>query len=226
MKYELMLLDLDGTLVDFDAAQKISLKKTLEEFGMGYNDEVLKEYSIINDKYWKAFEEGIVTKKQLETGRFEEFLNKYNWNADPEKMHSAYMSILPENKVLYPQAESVCRELAKRLEIVVATNGNAEGQLKVVGNSAIAPFVKAVAVSESAGFPKPDIRFFEYAMELAGFSDKSRVIMVGDSVSADIGGAIAFGIDSCWYNPKKLPCPDEIKPDYIINELKELLDIV
>ena len=226
MKYELVFLDLDRTLVDFDGAQAISLGKTLEEFGFEYNDDILAVYNEINDYYWEAFEEGKVTKPQLETNRFRDFLNKYNWSADPTQMHNRYMSILPENKILYPQAEEVCRQIAQRAAIVVATNGNAAGQLKVVKNSAIAAYVKAVAVSESAGYPKPDKRFFEYAMGLSGFSDKSKVLMVGDSLSADIAGAIGFGLDSCWYNPDKAPLPKDMEPTYIIHELIELLNII
>jgi len=226
VKYKMIFLDLDGTLVDFNEAQKISLGKTLEEFGLEYNDEILAVYKTINDQYWEAFEAGKVTKAQLETGRFRDFIDKYNWNAEPEQMHSTYMSILVENKVLYPQAEAVCKELSQRVDIVIATNGNAAGQYKVVNDSVVAPYVKAIAVSEAAGYPKPDRRFFEYAMKLGGLSDKEKILMVGDSLSADIVGALAFDIDACWYNPAKLPGPSGVKPTYIINELKELLDIV
>ena len=226
MKYEAVLLDLDRTLVDFDGAQVISLRKTLESFGVEYSDDILKAYNIINDYYWEALEEGKVTKPQLEVARFKDFINKYSWNIDPVAMNELYMSILPENKILYPGAEDVCRQIAQRVSIVIATNGSAAGQLKTVESSAIATYVKVVAVSESAGYPKPDKRFFEYAMELGGFSDKSKVLMVGDSLSADIAGAISFGIDSCWYNPDKLLISKGIEPTYIINELTELLSIV
>ncbi len=36
------------------------------------------------------------------------------------------------------------------------------------------------------------------------FSDKSKVLMVGDSLTSDIQGGINFGIDTCWYNPNKI----------------------
>ena len=226
MKYELVLLDLDRTLVDFDGAQVISLRKTLEEFSLEYSEEVLESYNAINDYYWDMLEEGKVTKPRLEVERFRDFINKYKWDIDPIQMNARYMAILPENKILYPQAEMVCKQIAEVADIVVATNGSAAGQIKTVENSAIAPFVKAVAVSESAGYPKPDKRFFEYAMKLSSFTDKSKVLMVGDSLSADIAGAIGFGLDSCWYNPAKAPLPKDIEPNYIIHELIELLDII
>ena len=40
-------------------------------------------------------------------------------------------------------------------------------------------------------------------MECAKENNKDKVLMIGDSYSADIAGAVNFGIDAVWYNPLK-----------------------
>ena len=47
--------------------------------------------------------------------------------------------------------------------------------------------------------------------------------MVGDSLSADIKGGIDYGLNTCWYNPKKKET--YLEPTYIISSLTELINI-
>ena len=41
------------------------------------------------------------------------------------------------------------------------------------------------------------------AEQIPGF-DKSQALMVGDSLTADIAGGNNAGIDTAWYNPKRV----------------------
>ena len=52
-------------------------------------------------------------------------------------------------------------------------------------------------------------------------SELSKVLLVGDSLGADIIGGINYGIDTCWYNPKGIDS-NGVKPTYEIKCLKEL----
>ena len=45
------------------------------------------------------------------------------------------------------------------------------------------------------------------------------MIIVGDSLSSDIAGGAAFGIDSCWLNPRRAPCAQEASPTYEVVDL-------
>ena len=63
MKYDILLLDADDTLLDFKKAERVALNNTLESFGLPNSDDVISTYSIINDGYWKALERGDVTKE-------------------------------------------------------------------------------------------------------------------------------------------------------------------
>ena len=227
MKYSAVLLDLDGTLLDFTEAQSKALEKTLDEFGFLFSEKALEIYAKCNDFYWAEFEKGLVTKKELFVSRFEDFLDEMGWDKTlAEAIDSRYMQILPSCKVIPESSVSLCKELSKRADIIIATNGEAKGQMKVIESSGIMPYIKGIAVSESVGWPKPDLRFFEYALNLVGPRKKSEVIMIGDSLAADIKGGNDFGIDTCWYNPVGSPAVQGIEATYIIKSLEEILDIV
>ena len=45
------------------------------------------------------------------------------------------------------------------------------------------------------------------------------MMIVGDSQSSDIAGGKAFGIDSCWLNPKGLPRAPGSDPTYEVSDL-------
>ena len=85
---------------------------------------------------------------------------------------------------------------------------------------------------------KPNIEIFHYVQELSN-SDKSKTLMIGDSLFNDIAGANGFGIDSLLITSgihkeefmQNIPTNDIIdniksdfqitgKPDYIMDRLQ------
>lgn len=73
---------------------------------------------------------------------------------------------------------------------------------------------------------KADPKIFEHALNNINHTDKSNVLIVGDSLTSDIQGGINFGIDTCWFNPNKIVNKTGIKPTYEISNLMDLKDIV
>jgi 2-haloacid dehalogenase len=50
--------------------------------------------------------------------------------------------------------------------------------------------------------------------------------MIGDSLTSDIAGAVAYGIDACWYNPAGRAADLDLAIRYEIRALSELLSIL
>jgi putative hydrolase of the HAD superfamily len=50
--------------------------------------------------------------------------------------------------------------------------------------------------------------------------------MIGDRLETDILGAQNAGIDSCWFNPNREENKNDIKPNYEIQKLSEILNII
>ena len=66
MDYKYYLWDVDGTILDFEAAEKAAIKSLFDRFGLGVcTDDMVKSYSLINKKYWQALERGEMTKPEI-----------------------------------------------------------------------------------------------------------------------------------------------------------------
>ncbi|MCT2536886.1 HAD family hydrolase [Aquibacillus koreensis] len=84
---------------------------------------------------------------------------------------------------------------------------------------------KDIITSEDVKSYKPGSEMFEHALMISGLNP-NEVIHVGDSLSSDIAGANNIGIKNVWVNRNNRELKGIIKPDYEINNLKELLNIV
>ena len=223
MKYNLFLFDLDDTLLDFRASEKLSFGIALKSLGVTSNiDELFKVYQVENAALWKLFEEAKTTKDHLKVERFRKVFQTYKIDVNPELASSRYLDALPETVVLMDHAVEVCQMLTEYGEIGVITNGIQSVQSQRIQNSKIFPFINFVSVSDECGFPKPDVRFFDYTVKKAKLFSKASTIIIGDREEADILGGHNFGIDSCWYNPHGRVSAVSVVPTYEIAHLSEL----
>lgn len=225
MKYKLVLFDADGTLFDFDTAEKEAFEKTFKQLGINENLRQLhKEYEIINMAIWRDFEQKKITSKDLRIERFRRFLNKENLQLDPEMISPIYLKHLSEGTHLLPGAKEIVSFLFEKCELALATNGLADVQIPRFANSELAEFFPNIFISEVIGHPKPDNKYFEYVFKKLPYSDSA--IIIGDNLTSDIKGGNDFGIDTCWYNPNKRINESGVIPTFEIIDLKELRSIL
>jgi FMN phosphatase YigB (HAD superfamily) len=59
-----------------------------------------------------------------------------------------------------------------------------------------------------------------------GQPKEKEVIIVGDSLTSDIAGGINFGIDTCWFNPKRVQNCSDFKVSLEVSDLSELVNIM
>ena len=71
-----------------------------------------------------------------------------------------------------------------------------------LSGSLIMKYIKDVFISVEIGFNKPQKEYFDYVLEHIEEKDKTKILVVGDSLSSDIAGAENSGLDSCWVNRK------------------------
>jgi len=82
-----------------------------------------------------------------------------------------------------------------------------------------------VVFSQDHGVEKPNPRLFQIAVEKAGCS-KQQLLHVGDSLEDDVTGAINAGVKCVWLNRKRARNDLNLKIDYEISFLSELLEIL
>lgn len=92
-----------------------------------------------------------------------------------------------------------------------------------------APYFKAVVLSSVLGIRKPDPAIYLEAARRAGV-EPARCAYIGDNLKRDVTGtrAAGFGMIIIMIEPEKLTeevITDENRPDLIIHQFRELLDI-
>jgi 2-haloacid dehalogenase len=226
-KHKLFLFDLDDTLLDFRASEKLSFARTMQALGFHESVEgIFRRYQAINVALWRAFETGAVSKDFLKVERFRKTFLEHGIALDPEAASSLYLDSLPETVVLIDGARLLCETLSAVGEVGIITNGVDAIQNRRIASSGLGDYISFVATSEACGHAKPDVRFFEYAAGMAGPVSKDEIIIIGDRLDADILGANRYGIESCWFNPERLANESEAVPTYEVASLHDIAPLL
>jgi len=228
MKYDLLLLDADETILDFKKSEDFSLKAVLAKHGIDSECPDLKaSYSKINEAMWNDHAKGLLSKERLKTERFRVFLTENKLKADPHAMGEDYLKALPEKVFLIDGAMELLSELHSKIPLVIVTNGIGHVQHLRLERSGLKPFIHSMIVSEECGFSKPDKRIFDHTFNhLKGQLNFNKALMIGDRLETDILGAMNAGIDSCWFNPNGDTNSSEVTPTFEIRKLHEILNLV
>ena len=222
--YKYLLFDLDNTLLDFTKAEARALKSTFDKFNIPYNDTNVSLFRKFNLKYWSLFEEGKISKERLLVKRFEDFFASINIDkVNPDEFNVYYLDQLTNGSEEIDDAYFLLDNL-NNYDISIITNGVSLTQRKRISKSRLNKYFNHLYISDEIGYQKPKVEFFDYVVKDLNIKDKKEVLLIGDSLTSDISGGIQYGIDTVWFNPKKLD--SLVKPTYIINNLKELLNIL
>ena len=230
--YKIILLDIDDTLFDYPKTASYAIKKVFEDFGYFDKDnvsefeEIKKEYNTINYLLWRKLEIGEIDMDTLKTERFKMLFEKMKIDYNIKDFSRQYLKRMGEGAFLFEGTEKLCEYLYKKYKLGIITNGMKEVQYSRVNNSTIGKYIDKIIVSDDVGISKPNAEIFEYALREMGHNNKKDVIMVGDSLTADIQGGINFGIDTCWINLKNKEADEKIKPKYAVTRLEEIYDIL
>ena len=222
MKYDWLLFDADHTLFDFDRSAEESLYLTMEEAGLNPNGNAFEIYREINVQCWREFEHGLITREELTTKRFTLFFENQGIVLDPLQFHHDYLAKLPMRPYLLPGALELLEEVSKHHTLGLITNGLKEVQRPRLINADMEKYFSVIVISGEIGFQKPDHAYFNHAYTKMGEPDKSRVLVIGDNLHADIGGGLGFGFHTCWYNPAGSPGDPAIEPHFEIRALEHL----
>ena len=219
-----VLWDVDGTLLDFGAAERAAIKTLFEEFGLGEcTDEMIARYSEINIGFWQKLERNEITKAEVLVRRFEQFFGEYGVDTSiAPKFNERYQLTLGDTIVYRDDSLNIVKSLKRRVRQYVVSNGTVAAQTKKLERSKLGELMDGVFLSEELGVEKPNIGFFEKVFAAIGAEDLSEIMIVGDSLTSDIRGGMNAGIVTCWYDPENKPVPEGFRADHTISDLHEL----
>lgn len=223
---EFLFLDLDDTILDFHKAERIALAKTLESFGVAPEDEVLARYHVINLQHWERLETGELTRDQVQEGRFRVLFQELGRTVDPVQVTRTYERNLGIGHYFLPGAEEAVQSLHKKYRLFLASNGTASVQHSRLTSAGLYPYFAEVFISQELGYNKPAKEFFDACFSKIPDFDPQKAIMVGDSLTSDILGGKNAGLRTCWVNPTHAPGRADIVPDYEIEGLSMLPELL
>ncbi len=223
-----LLWDVDGTLLDFGKAECYGIRKCFEIFKLGEcTDEMLAEYSKINRKYWEMLERGEITKPQVLRGRFEEFFAGEGIAFERiDDFNVEYQMRLGDKVFFYDNALETLVALKGKYRQCAVTNGTLLAQSRKLKASGLDKIFDNIFISDQIGFEKPSLDFFNKVQEQIGTFKADEVMIIGDSLTSDMLGGNNAGILCCWYNPNKAQNKYNIKIDYEITNISQVIEIL
>lgn len=225
-KIEHVFFDLDHTLWDFDKNSRLTFNKIFKSNAVDVNlNHFLEHYEPINLKYWKLYRNEEVTQLDLRYSRLKDTFDAIGLSVSDtliNKLLEDYIIHLTDFNHLFDGTFEVLDYLKSKYKLHIITNGFKEPQDIKLKKSNLLNYFKTVTNSDMAGVKKPNPKIFNMALELANANPENS-IMIGDSLEADVQGALNVGLQAICYNYHKIKLEKNIKSIDHLLELKTML---
>ncbi len=220
-KIKNILLDADGTLLDFDAAERAALSDTFAALGLPFDEKAYESYHRNNAACWKMLEKKEITREQLKLNRYRMTFEELGLAADPAVATKVYEGKLGQYGLLLPGAEEAVEAMSKKYQVFIVTNGLKNVQTPRMLKTKIPLYVKGIYISEDVGFDKPAKEFFDKVFADHPKMKREETVIIGDSLSGDMAGGNNAGIKTCWVNPTGAEVPTNVKIDWQIENITQ-----
>ena len=235
---DVILFDLDDTLISFNGvteeALKTACKAFLRESSMPVEASVLIEaVNRVKLWYWSdpaRHRQGRLdldnTRRQLFKRAFE-LLDYYN-EYEAFYLADTYTRYQEDMIHLFPESLITLQYLYNAgVKMGLITNGSSKKQRYKIDRFSLNQYFHLILIEEEVGYGKPDLRIYQRALSLLNL-EASRVWMVGDNLNWDIEAPQKLGIYSIWanYQREALEKNSSIVPDRIIFDISEFQKII
>ena len=196
-----ILLDVDGTLIDFEKGAQDAIRIAAEEHNVALPDDIYVTFKRINTGLWQALERGELTRQELHAVRWNRIFAAAGVDFDGPTFEKTFFASLYYSAFPVDGAPEVIEYLYGKYPLYVATNAIYDQQYTRLKKADMLKYIREIFASESIGVAKPSAGFFDHCVKALAPLEPSEIMMIGDSLSADIIGAKSFGIMTCWYSP-------------------------
>lgn len=200
---KVIVFDVDDTLLDFTACSKIALRTACARAGIPFTDRLYDTFVSCNEKFWKQIEQGELTLAQLWKIRWNTIFSLLDIQADGEAFETFFHGSLDDTHETMPGARQVLTVLSADHVLYAASNGRQKQQEHRLHLAGLDTCLAGIITSELAGANKPDPVFFDCLMDRIRQDNEDirpeDVLLVGDSLSADIEGARSYGMKTLWF---------------------------
>ena len=199
-------IDIDNTLLDFDAYVRDALRTGFERFHLGcFSEEMMPVFHRENGKLWRQIEEGTLTFEELQKIRFRNVFRALGVEGDGPAFEKYFREYIHEYALPVRGAVDMVKALEGRFILCTASNGPYEQQIHRMEISGMNHYFRHHFISERLGASKPSRAFFEAGMQEMnrrqlelGLKElkPEEVLMLGDSLTSDMAGGRDFGMQT------------------------------
>lgn len=222
-----VFIDIDNTLLDFDAYVRTTMEQGFAHFGLpAYRPEMYYTFTTENNKLWLQIEEGTLTFEELQKIRWSNIFAALGFSFDGPTFERYFREALHESAIPVPGAMDLLQSLSGGALLCVASNGPYEQQLHRLEIGGMRPYFDYFFISERAGAAKPSREFFDYAFRALNRNRPDPILpqetlIIGDSLSSDMAGGLQYGMKTCYYRRSGAPAaPAGV--DYTVTDLRQI----
>ena len=221
-----VFFDLDHTLWDFEKNSALTFEKIFDQLKINLNlNGFLEAYEGINHHYWKLYRENKISQEELRHKRLIKTFEVIDFDFDPQKIESIsdqYILHLSTFSNLFEGAISLLDGLKSKYQLHVITNGFEIVQHHKIKNSGLSSYFKNVFTAEKVGYKKPHPIIFEHALDHTQ-TNAHNSLMIGDSIEADVLGAMNIGMQAIHFNSHNEPQHDHCPMVENLDEISIML---
>jgi YjjG family noncanonical pyrimidine nucleotidase len=228
-KYTAIFFDLDHTLWDFETNSREALTELHHSYQLerkGIEQQAfLAAFKKINTGLWHLYDTGKIKQEVIRLQRFHRIFQEFDVEAYDLSLQFStdYVNQSPKKGNLLPHAKEVLEHLHPNYPMHIITNGFSEIQSIKMASGGITNYFQSVVTSELAGHKKPSKEIFEFALNKNNLQPH-QVVMIGDNLLTDMGGAKNALLDTIYFNPDKVKHETELTHEITsLAELKLLL---
>ena len=222
MRYTHLIFDFDHMIFDTDESEARAFAYALKAHGVPSPEPLLSQYQVINQALWRQVEKGTLTPNDVKGQRFADLAVDAGLSYDAEAVSESYTEGLAQFGELYDGAFDLVRELAGSHSLSMVTNGLGPVQRGRLDRIGLGGVFHPLVISGEVGTSKPRAEIYQLIFDAHPDVDRSRFLMIGDSLTSDMLGGINAGIDTCWYNRHGLDSGDR----NITHQISQLADLL
>ncbi|MCF0105507.1 MAG: HAD-IA family hydrolase, partial [Holdemanella sp.] len=180
-----ILLDVDDTLLDFEACSIWAMNQAAIQCGIEEKKEMYTTFKRINDALWYELELGKIQRQDIFDTRWNRIFKELDIDYDGIAFEKEFIKYLHTSHIPVHHASEIINYLKSKYDLYIISNALYNEQVHRLYKAGLLNCFKGVFVSELSGYTKPDPQFFQYCLEKSGLTERD-CIVIGDSLHADM----------------------------------------
>ncbi len=210
-----VIFDLDDTLYDHLHSARHGLIELAKRYPLMQSVSVLE----LEDRYSDALEsihlrllKGEVNQSTARIVRMQQLFASFGIDVGDQTAFDEYKRFRADydsaGQVVAGTHDLLCQLRAINIRLAIITNNMVSEQWPKLEQLDLTRHFEVVSISEEVGASKPDRKIFDVTLDRLSLN-VDEVVMVGDSLTSDIAGAIYIGMQCVWLDrrPERMTTP-------------------